>query len=77
MHPQHVLLRIAAGSLAACACLVGAGGVRARSGQETGAVLYTAHLGTNPLAVAVDARTGRVFVANATGGSVSVLTAGP
>jgi len=42
---------------------------------RTGALIYTAHVGVLPYAIATDARSGRVFVANSGSDSVSVLDA--
>jgi|SRR2546429_3598807 len=72
---RRALLGVVAGGLVALgACAVGARGVRAAGAPGASGVLYTVRLGTNPLAVAIDAHTARAFVAGSNN-TVSVLDA--
>lgn len=64
MHVRSVLSRLAvAAALALIASWTGAMGARADSALARGAVLGTIPLDTNPTALAVDERTGHIFVA--------------
>ncbi len=80
-HPLAVAVDERTGHVFVTSNTIPAGGPGGRTGQvdmldaRSGALLRTAQVGVLPYAIAADARSGRVFVANSGSDSVSVLDA--